>query len=141
PVLRTILDNVRKLCDADRATIFRPDAEGVYRPIATNEMAQLPVEAYAKLSPLRHEGGSVLAKAVQERRVIHVADTRSHPDFRRKDVAEAGKFRTLMVVPLLRDEDDIGVLTLVRLGEPRPFDDNQIAWVSTFAAQAVIAMQ
>jgi transcriptional regulator with GAF, ATPase, and Fis domain len=71
---------------------------------------------------------------------VQIADVRADPEYRLPEVQRLGEFRTHLGLPLLREDSVIGVL-LVSRTVVKPFDDKQIELLSTFAAQAVIAIE
>jgi two-component system NtrC family sensor kinase len=73
-------------------------------------------------------------------KVVHIPDVLSDPEYTWSRAQQLGGFRTLLGVPMLRDGNPIGVLTLTR-NEVRPFTDKQIELVATFADQAAIAIE
>jgi signal transduction histidine kinase len=75
-----------------------------------------------------------------EGRPVHIPDVLADPDYKQFDAQKAGNFRTVFGVPLLREGVTIGVLTLTR-SQVRPFTDKQIELATTFADQAVIAIE
>ena len=79
-------------------------------------------------------------RAAIEGRVVHVADVLTDPEFARHDVQKTGGFRSALGVPLLREGKVIGVIFLSR-AKPQPFSGKQIELVTTFADQAVIAIE
>jgi signal transduction histidine kinase len=78
---------------------------------------------------------------VLERRTVHIPDVRADPEFRRTDIANAGHFRTVLAVPMLREDEPVGIFLLTRNKAAMPFTDKQIELVTTFADQAVIAIE
>ena len=87
--------------------------------------------------------GSVSGRAILERRVVHVPDVLTDPEFTNPQAQKAQKdlgFRTSLGVPLLREGTPIGAIRLARR-TVRPFTDKQIELVTTFADQAVIAIE
>ncbi|HYX62862.1 MAG TPA: GAF domain-containing protein, partial [Burkholderiales bacterium] len=143
PVLNIVLDNALNLCGADRVIILRPNAEGNYVPAAgrTRDDAPKGFIDILRAHPIRPDSSSATGRAVTERSVIHIPDVQHDPRYGLMDIARAGTYRTLLAVPMLREGVPIGVLALSRAGEPKPFTDKQVALVTMFADQAVIAIE
>jgi len=141
-VLQTLLDNATVLCGAKRGVILRQDADGGFRPAVTHGWAQdSPVIEAVRARPLKPERGSATGRALLERRAIHIPDVLADPEYERRDLAIAGTYRTLLNVPMLRDGEPIGVISLTKGTDIEPFADKQIELVTTFADQAVIAIE
>ena len=138
PVLDTLVESATRLCEAQDGVIFVPDGE-VFRAAArfgfTPEHQKL-IES----NPVRIDRGTVSGRAATEGRVVHVADVLTDPEFARHDVQKTGGFRAALGVPLLREGNVIGVIFLSR-AKPQPFSEKQIELVTTFADQAVIAIE
>ena len=139
-VLNTLVESAARLCGADKAQIIRPtgnDAEyysaASYRH--TPEFNEL-VRAQA-FAPGR---GGVVGRVLLERKSVQIPDVLADPEYTYHDLARLAGFRTILGVPLLREGVPIGVLGLSR-SEVRPFTERQIELVSTFADQAVIAIE
>jgi two-component system, NtrC family, sensor kinase len=137
-VLHTLVESASRLCEADKGTITRLKDGAFYReeaygfsPEFTDYVRELPVV------PGRSDG---TARALQEARTIHIADVQADPDFTFYEGQRLGGFRTVLAVPMLREGQPIGAMALTR-SEIRPFTDKQIEMVSTFADQAVIAIE
>ena len=84
--------------------------------------------------------GNALMVEWTEGKVIHIPDVLADPDFTRKEGQRLGGFRTVLGVPMLREGVAAGLLALTR-SAVRPFNDDQIALVENFAAQAAIAIE
>jgi GAF domain-containing protein len=137
PVFDTMAENAVKLCEAERAFIFRFDGK-LLRAVATYNVGPENREFVYRnpIAPGRH---SISARAALERRTVQVADVQADPEYAyvARDVE---LIRTTLAVPMLRGDDLVGTITIYRL-EVKPFTEKQIALVETFAAQAVIAIE
>jgi GAF domain-containing protein len=135
-ILTTLLQSAARLCEADRAALTRQVGDTFQHVASYGYSAEYQqyMEKYA--IPLGR--GSMSGRAVLERKIIHVPDVQVDPEYAVRD----RKFdvRTALGVPLLREGTAIGVIILQR-ATVRPFTDKQIELVSTFADQAVIAIE
>src|SRR5262245_27717136 len=95
---------------------------------------------YARTVPVEPERGSAIGRALLERKVIHIPDVLADPEYNWAEAQRFGSFRTNLGVPMLRDGVPIGAFGLTR-SEVRPFTDKEIELVTTFADQAVIALE
>ena len=97
---------------------------------------------YMREHPIVPGRGSVVGRVVTERRAIHVHDVELDPDYKMADAVRLSSGgRTMLGVPLMREGTPIGVLVLGRRKKVDPFTDKQIELVTTFADQAVIAIE
>jgi signal transduction histidine kinase len=137
-VLHTLVESAARLCDADKATIARQQG-GVFFRVESYGVSPEFIE-YARNVPVEPERGSAIGRALLERKVIHIPDVQADPEYTWAEAQRFGSFRTNLGVPMLRDGVPIGAFGLTR-SEVRPFTDKQIELVTTFADQAVIAIE
>jgi signal transduction histidine kinase len=137
-VLHTLVESAARLCDADKATIVRQQG-GVFFRMETYGVSPEFIE-YARTVPIEPERGTAIGRALLERKVIHIPDVQADPEYTWAEAQRFGSFRTNLGVPMLRDGVPIGAFGLTR-SEVRPFTDRQIELVTTFADQAVIAIE
>ena len=137
-VLDTLVELATRLCDATDALIFSPDAE-VYR-VAARYGFSPKFQEYNLENPITVDRGSVVGRTVLEGGVVHVPDVLADPEYARLDAQKISGHRAALGVPLLREENVVGVIFVTRT-VPQPFTDKQIELVKTFADQAVIAIE
>jgi len=137
-VLNTLVESAARLCDADMASINRQAGEK-YRQVASYGYSTEFNEFMAQ-HPIPSRRGSISGRAADEGRVIHIADVQADPEYEFQEGAKAGGLHTMLGVPLLREGSPIGVIALSRTSV-RPFTDKQIELATTFADQAVIAIE
>ncbi|HUI15533.1 MAG TPA: GAF domain-containing protein [Xanthobacteraceae bacterium] len=137
-LLDTLIEMAVRLCDADLAAMHRQQGEQ-YRVIATYG-GPPNHRALAGGVPFAPGRGSVIARAVMERKPVHVADVLADPDYTLAAPQKEIGYRNVLGVPLLREGNPIGVIVLKRLAV-RPFTEKQIELARHFAAQALIAIE
>jgi GAF domain-containing protein len=137
-VLDTLTESAARLCSADMAAIGRQGEHGYYH--ATNYRLStdwIELTKSARILPGRE---SLIGRVLVESRVVQIADVLADPEYAFSNLQKAAGYRTLLGVPLLRVGQPIGVLFLGRKNVEL-FTDKQIELVSTFADQAVIAIE
>jgi signal transduction histidine kinase len=137
-VLDTLVESAARLCEADMASIHRPSGSGYDRVASHGFSSELT--AFMKKSVVQQGRGSVLGRVLLERKVVHIPDVLADPNYTFLEAQKIAGFRTVLGVPLLREGTPIGVIVLQR-ASVRPFTDKQIELVTTFADQAVIAIE
>jgi len=137
-VLQTLVESATRLCGADHALLFRRDGGTCY--LAANHGRSHQFEEYFKQHPIAIDRGSLAGRTVLEGKVIHIPDAQSDPEYTMTELIKLDPFRTMLGVPLLREGNPIGVITLTR-ATVRPFTKQEIQLIRTFADQAVIAIE
>jgi len=143
PVFDAMLEKALELCSADYGVLWIRDGDviraGAIRG-ATEEFADFLLQERVPV-----DADMLVARAVRERSVIHLRDTKESEPYRRGVPlavfsADRAGIRTILMVPLSKEDEGIGLLTIYRR-EVRLFSEKEIALVQNFAAQAVIAME
>jgi two-component system NtrC family sensor kinase len=136
-VFEMVAESSVRLCGADRAFIFRFDGELLRMAVAYNSPPEFT--AWVEQHPIRPGRHSGSARAALERRTIHIPDVQVDPEYT-YGAKDAETIRTVLGVPILKGDDLLGVMMIYHL-EVKPFTDQQIALVETFADQAAIAIE
>jgi GAF domain-containing protein len=137
-VLNTLVESAARLCDADSAAIHRPKGD-VYPFVASCGYSS-EYERYMRDHPISPGRGSVLGRTLHEGKAFQIGDVQADPDFTLTEQRRIGGYRTVLGIPLLREGSPIGVLILTR-SKVNPFTGKQIELATTFADQAVIAIE
>jgi two-component system NtrC family sensor kinase len=137
-VLDTLVGSAARLCDADKAFIFRRERRG-YR-LAANFGFSSDFKEYLERFSIEPGRQTLVGRTVLEGRIVHIPDVFADPEYTWFEAAERGGVRTSLGVPLLREGVPIGVFQMSR-AKVRPFTDKQIELLTTFADQAVIAIE
>jgi signal transduction histidine kinase len=137
-VLDTLVESAARLCEADMVVIGRPKGETLYFEATygfTPEFAE-----FAASHPAKIDKATVSGRALLDRQIVHVPDVLADPEYTYGGGEQTRSYRTVLGVPLLREGTPIGVIALNR-NSVRPFTEKQIELVTTFADQAVIAIE
>jgi GAF domain-containing protein len=141
-VLDTLVESAARLCGADHAWLFRREGQLLHW-VASFGYASDAHERLRDFFQTREvfvDRGSVTGRAALEGRVVHVADVLEDPEYTYGDAQKIGGYRAGLGVPLVRAGDVAGVI-FVNKKVPEPFNEKQIELVTTFADQAVIAIE
>ena len=136
-VLSTLVHAAGQLCQAENAQIFLRDGE-VYRLAADNGFSP-EYQKYVREHPIKPGRNTLVARTALEGKTVHIHDTLADPEYTFGG-QKLGGYRTMLGVPLIRDENCIGVIALTR-SKVHAFTDNQITLVTNFAAQALVAIE
>jgi GAF domain-containing protein len=141
PVFDAILEKAHTLCGAAHGVLVIRDGEE-FRPVAIHGDPRF-VEGWRQVGSMRAPEGGVAARLMRGERVIHIVDAMnydSYPVPSMQGLIKAGGIRSMVVVPLGKDNELLGIIGAYRQ-EVRPFSNKQIALLQNFAAQAVIAIE
>jgi len=143
PVFGAMLDKALGLCEADFGVLWTYDGERLH----ATALRGVPPTFAEFLTRTSHPVGpdNAHGRLLRGEPVVHIADVAEDRAYRsddpiRRTLVELGGGRTLLAVPLRKDETFLGDFVIYRQ-EVRPFSDKQIALLQNFAAQAVIAME
>ena len=137
-VLNTLVAAAAHLCEADMAALARPKGS-IYRYEAMFGHSR-EHEAFLSANPAGIDRGTAVGRTLVEGKIVHITDVLADPEYTYLEGQRLGGFRTLLGVPLLREGTPIGVIVVQRK-TVRPFTEKQIELVTTFADQAVIAIE
>src|SRR4051812_18286277 len=138
PIYEAVVRHAVRLCGAEAGLVHQLDGE-VYR-LAFLIGSTTEYREYVTQNPIERGHGSLVGRVGLEHRVVQIADVLADPDYEWHTGREIGGFRTILGVPMLDGDRVVGVLTLWR-NDVNPFGDRTIDLLTTFAAQAAIALR
>ena len=144
PVFDTMLANATRICEAKFGTLMLREGDG-FRAVALHGGTAAYAEERQRDPVIRPGPNVPVARAASTKQVQHVVDMRTEHAYAERDPAivtmiETAGARTLLAVPMLKDDQAVGAIIIYR-HEVRPFTGKQIDLVKNFAAQAVIAIE
>ena len=136
-VLDDLIETAATLCEAYRGVIFRRDGD-TYHGVAFYNASEELID-FVRSHPVTPGRHTITARVALDRQTVHVADLQADPEYKYA-LRDVEAIRTELGVPMFRGDDILGVFILYKL-EVQPFTDKQIELVTTFADQAVIAIE
>ncbi len=138
PVLAALIENATRLCKSARGFVYMR-AGDEYQPTASYGATPEQLE-FMRSRHVTAAGGTLVGRAAMTRQVVQIADARNDPEYPWDDALAQLGFRTMLGVPMLREGEPIGVVAIWR-DEVRPFSERDMQLVTSFADQAVIAVE
>jgi GAF domain-containing protein len=137
-VLNTLVESIARLCEADMAAIRRPKGSGFLHVASHGSPTEF--EEYMQSNPIEPGRGTVTGRVLLAGEPVHIPDVQADPEYTMVDISRKTGYHTILGLPLLREGNPIGVVILGR-ARIRPFTQKQIELATTFADQAVIAIE
>ena len=137
-VLNTLVESAAQLCEADMAAIRRPKGSAFLHVASHGSPTEY--DEYMQSRPIEPDRGTVSGRVLLEGKPVHIPDVQTDPEYTMVDISRRTGYHTILGLPLLREGNPIGVVILGRTAI-RPFTEKQIELATTFADQAVIAIE
>jgi signal transduction histidine kinase len=138
PVFDAIVESAARLCGAVFSVVWLYDGNLVHH-VANNNFTPEVIKRVLQTYPQRPDRSTVGGRAILDGKIAHVPDTLSDPEYSH-ELALAGNWRSVLSAPMLRDGKPTGAISVGK-AEPTPFSERQVQLLSTFADQAVIAIE
>jgi signal transduction histidine kinase/CRP-like cAMP-binding protein len=138
-VLQTLVEEAARLCKAEGGLIFRLEEDGAYHLAAHHRFPE-PFIRLVGQQPFRPGREGLVGRTALDGQTVHIPDVLADPEYKWAEAQRAAGYRTVLGIPMIREGVVIGVISLCR-GEVQPFTQRQIELLTTFADQAVIAIE
>ncbi len=138
PVFETVLANAVRLCRAEFGNLALVDGDGMRMAAMYN--APREFEEMRKRDPVIPMGRSPLGALFRTKKMVHIGDLAALPAYANSGIVKQARARAVLCIPMLKEDELLGALVLYRM-EPSPFTDQQVELLTSFATQAVIAIE
>lgn len=140
-VFLLVITRAVRLCGADHGDIIRFDAQThQYLEAAHFGLGSVDYRAIIRRHPYLPSRDTLVGRTILEAAPVQIDDALTDPDYKFAEAQQSGGFRSILGVPLLRDGFPIGVISVWRR-QVKPFSEREIRILTTFAEQAVVAVE